>query len=143
MLLRKRNLYLVALAVSLCAMLGSLYYSEIKGLTPCTLCWYQRILMYPIVFLSLIGLRYRDHMLPRYVLPLSLIGGAIAAYHYVIQMFHPAAVNGFINCTKNGVSCTTIDLSYFGFVTIPLLSLIAFLIIAGAMFAALRTGDWK
>ena len=33
--------------VSLVATLGSLYFSEIRGFEPCTLCWYQRILMYP------------------------------------------------------------------------------------------------
>ena len=137
-LMTKRNLYALTFLVSLTAMLGSLYFSEIIGLTPCLLCWYQRIMMYPIVPLSLVGLWYRDHMLPKYVLPLSVAGFITAGYHYVLQMYKPAADNPLFNFTKGSVACTTIDISFFGFITIPLLSFMAFVLISVALYLSLR-----
>ena len=50
----------LALLVALVATLGSLYYSEVRGFIPCTLCWYQRILMYPLVAILLVGLLRRS-----------------------------------------------------------------------------------
>ena len=35
--------------VATLATAGSLYFSEVAGFAPCTLCWYQRIAMYPLV----------------------------------------------------------------------------------------------
>jgi len=64
----------LAFAVALTAMLGSLYFSEIARFIPCTLCWYQRILMYPLTVIILVGIIERDEFLPKYVLPLSIIG---------------------------------------------------------------------
>jgi disulfide bond formation protein DsbB len=142
-LLTKRNIYLLVLIISLAAMLGSLYFSEIVGLTPCELCWYQRILMYPIVLLSLVGLRLRDGNFAKYVLPMSLIGALIAGYHYLLQFWKPAADNPFINCTKGSVACSTIDISYFGFITIPLLSFIAFLLISVVLYMSFRVDRYS
>ena len=124
------------------AMIGSLYYSEIRGLTPCILCWYQRILMYPLVAITAVGLWKRDMMMPRYVLSMSIVGILVSGYHYSLQMFKPAAVNAFINCTKYGVSCTTVDISYYGFITIPLLSFIAFVSITCLMLFSFRVDRW-
>ncbi|MGR5922655.1 disulfide bond formation protein B [Bacillus pacificus] len=42
--------------ISLIATCGSLYFSEILGFTPCNLCWYQRIFMYPLIFLIIIAM---------------------------------------------------------------------------------------
>lgn len=137
-LLVKRNLYLLVFIIALTATVGSLYYSEIIGLIPCVLCWYQRILMYPIVLLSLVGLRLQDPRFPYYVLPMSILGSVIAAYHYLMQMWTPAAENTFINCTKGSTACATIDISYVGFVTIPLLSGIAFILMTIALYLSLR-----
>lgn len=139
----KRNLYGMIFLVSFVATSGSLYFSEAEDLTPCTLCWYQRILMYPLVILSLVALRKRDPLFPRYVLPLSIFGTIIAAYHYKLQMFTPAASNFFFNCNKGSVSCSIIDISYFGFITIPLLSFTAFAIITVLAYLSLRTDRWK
>ncbi len=136
--LSKRNLYLCVLLISATAMLGSLYFSEIVGLTPCELCWYQRILMYPIVLLSVVALRLRDANFPKYILPMSCIGAIIAGYHYLIQMYKPAAENSFINCTKGSIACSTIDISFLGFITIPLMSFVAFLLISILLFFCFR-----
>jgi disulfide bond formation protein DsbB len=139
----KRNLYTIVLLVSLAAMLGSLYFSEIVGLTPCELCWYQRILMYPIAILAIVALVLRDAKFPRYVLPMSIMGMIVAGYHYLLQFYKPAAENSFINCTKGSVACSTIDISFFNFITIPLLSFAAFLLITVALYLSLRIDRYR
>ena len=75
-LLRRHLLHLAWLQATV-ATAGSLYFSEIMDLPPCSLCWYQRIAMYPLVIILALGIRRRDRSLPAYVLPLSLIGLAI------------------------------------------------------------------
>ena len=76
----------LAFGTALTAMLGSLYYSEVAGFVPCTLCWYQRILMYPLSLIVLVGILKQDGNLPDYVLPFSIIGMGVSAYHYLIQV---------------------------------------------------------
>jgi len=117
---------------SIVATLGSLFFSEVLKWTPCLLCWYQRIFMYPLVFIIVIGILRKDKGLPFYVLPLSITGGLVALYHNLLQY-------GIITvpCTV-GVSCVTRYSGWFGFITIPLLSLTAFLIITVCMLILLR-----
>jgi len=120
----------LALGVALTAMLGSLYYSEIAGFVPCTLCWYQRILMYPLTLISLVGLIKQDEYLPYYVLPFSVIGIGVSTYHYLIQIgvfTHPST------CTI-GIPCNVRYVNYFGFVSISFMALTAFILITGIMF---------
>jgi len=121
---QKYGAYL-AFAVALTAMLGSLYYSEIAGFVPCTLCWYQRILMYPLSLIILVGILKQDEYLPGYVLPFSMIGIGVSTYHYLIQqglLAHPAT------CSI-GIPCNLSYVNYFGFITIPFLALTAFTLI--------------
>lgn len=121
-----RNSMYIALLAAWIAMCGSLYFSEIKGYVPCTLCWYQRILMYPLAAVIAIGLLRRDWHLPYYVLPLSLLGLGTSTYHYLLEKTDLFV--GSAAC-RQGVSCTTQWINWFGFVTIPFLALVAFLII--------------
>lgn len=124
----------LAFVTALTAMLGSLYYSEIAGFVPCTLCWYQRILMYPLTLIILVGLIHQDEYLPDYVLPFSIIGLGISSYHYLTQLgflAHPAA------CAV-GIPCNLRYVNYFGFVTIPFMALTAFFIITVIMIAIKR-----
>ena len=79
------NLFYLAWGQAVIATLGSLYYSEIRHFTPCILCWYQRILMYPLVILIAVGILRKDKNLPYYVLPLSFGGMIIALYHVLLQ----------------------------------------------------------
>jgi disulfide bond formation protein DsbB len=136
MLLRQTKTYTYAAwAVAIVAMLGSLYFSEILHWTPCVLCWYQRICMYPLVALIAVGIIKKDRNLPYYVLPLSLIGGAIALFHSLIQVgVIPEAA---APCSE-GISCAVRYGNYFGFITIPLLSFIAFTLISLAMWQVIR-----
>lgn len=121
-----RNSLYIALITAWVAMCGSLYFSEVRGYVPCVLCWYQRILMYPLTLVIAIGLLRRDWNLPYYVLPFSLIGLGVSTYHYLLEKTDLFA--GSAAC-RQGVSCTTQWINWFGFVTIPFLALTAFLII--------------
>lgn len=129
------SLNLIALYVawfqSIVATLGSLYYSEIKHYTPCTLCWYQRILMYPLVVIFAVAILRKEYHIKYYALPLSLIGSIVAFYHVLLQKgFLPESV---APCSI-GASCTIKYAGYFGFITIPVMSVTAFVIISTALF---------
>lgn len=135
--LNRSSLY-IALAAAWIAMLGSLYFSEVKGYVPCELCWYQRILMYPLAAVLAVGLWTRDRHLPKYVLPLSTLGFFVAFYHYLLEKTD--LFDSFAVCSA-GVSCTTMWINWFGFVTIPFLSLMAFTIITVMSVVALLAGE--
>src|SRR5688572_14699531 len=100
----KRNALYGAFGLSLLAMLGSLYYSEILHLPPCVLCWYQRIAMYPLVLLFGVAIykRARDLILPATVL--AVIGWAIAVYHNLL--YFNILPDAAAPCVA-GISCTT------------------------------------
>lgn len=119
----------VALLAAWLAACGSLFFSEVIGWLPCELCWFQRIFMYPLAFIVAIGILRRDRGMYLYVLPLSLIGGAISMYHYLLikTSLFPAPP------CKSGVSCTVDYLDWFGFINIPFMALTAFSIITVMM----------
>lgn len=111
-------------AVTLLATLGSLFFSEVAKFTPCTLCWYQRIFMYPqplIVYLAFIR---EEIIIKPYLLLLNVVGIILSAYHNFIQIFPKASI---LNC-EAGVPCTKIYHLYFGYISIPVMSLTAFLL---------------
>ncbi len=134
--LSKYALY-IAFVQAWLATLGSLFYSQIVGLTPCVLCWYQRIFMYPLVILFTVAIIRRDKNIPYYVLPMTVIGTLIAAYQYLLQM----TPLGAVELTKCDLTnpCSKIDAIYLGFVTIPLMSLAAFLVISIMMAILLKS----
>lgn len=121
--------------VSMIATGGSLYLSEVMGFTPCVLCWYQRIFMYPLVVILGIASWKRQAAIVPYVLPLAVIGGSISTYHILIQKL-PVASEGFAACGPT--SCLDDYLNLFGWLTIPMLALTAFVLIAVSMWQVLR-----
>jgi len=123
-----------AWAVATVAAVGSLYLSEIAHLVPCSLCWYQRIAMYPLVFVLGVGVLRGDASVWRYVLPIAGVGLAIAIYHVTIQ-WQPSLDVGA--CTS-GAPCTGRYLAVFGFISIPTMAGAAFLLIISLMLG-LRT----
>lgn len=114
-----------AWGVAFMAMAGSLYLSEIVHLLPCSLCWYQRIAMYPLVFVLGMGVIQRDTGVWRYGMPLALVGLAIAVYHVTIQWMPSLDVGA---CSV-GAPCTGRYLAVFGFISIPTMAGAAFLLI--------------
>lgn len=112
--------------VSLTATLGSLYLSEIRKFIPCELCWYQRIMMYPLVLILGIATFQGDARVKKYVLPMAVIGAGISLMHYMEQKI--PGFNGIKPCVT-GVPCSGQYINWFGFITIPFLALIAFILI--------------
>ena len=115
--------------------LGSLFFSEIMELAPCALCWYQRIFMFPLVIILLVGLFPFDKSIIRYALPLAIIGWGFAFYHYLL---YSGIIPESIQPCSQGVSCSETYLDLFGFLTIPMLSLISFSIIIGFLLLLRR-----
>jgi disulfide bond formation protein DsbB len=128
--MRGKHILYIAWIQSIAALLGSLYYSEIRHFTPCTLCWYQRILMYPLVIIIVVGILRKDTHLHQYVLPLSILGWFIALYHVLLQK--GILAESIAPCAI-GASCVTKYTGYFGFITIPVMSLTAFTVITICM----------
>jgi len=120
----------IALFAAWVAISGSLFFSEVLGWRPCVLCWYQRILMYPLAIVLGIGIIRRDRGLHLYVLPFSIAGMGVSLYHYLLiktDWLPPPA------CAVD-VPCTVDYLNWFGFINIPFLALTAFLIISCMLF---------
>lgn len=131
-----KRLLTLAWVQSLIATLGSLYFSEVARFTPCTLCWYQRVFMYPLVLILLVGLYRRDRSVTSYALPLAGAGWLIALYHNFLGWSVPPP--GVLVCSL-GISCTERYINWFGFITIPLLSLTAFTVIIICLLRLRRT----
>lgn len=120
----------LAWLVATVATLGSLTYSEVYGFEPCRLCWYQRILMYPLVLVLAVGWWNKDPDVRRYGLPLAGLGMLVSAYHYLIQMF-PTLDAGACGL---GVPCSARYVEVLGFISIPLMAFAGF----AAIVASLR-----
>ncbi|MED1792449.1 disulfide oxidoreductase [Brevibacillus nitrificans] len=123
--------------ISLIATAGSLFFSEVMKYIPCNLCWYQRILMYPLVILLGVASARKDYSMSLYALILSVIGGLISLYHYLIQKV--PALHELGNACGI-VPCNTDYINWFGFITIPFLALIAFTLISVLQFIVLKSG---
>src|SRR3989344_6570372 len=78
---------LLAFIAALISVGGSLFYSQIAGFTPCELCWFQRIFMYPLVFLLGLALLKKNSHIIDYALSLSIVGGIISLYHNYLFAF--------------------------------------------------------
>lgn len=132
-MLKKSSTYtMFAWLVSVAATCGSLYLSEVLNYTPCSLCWFQRIFMYPLVVLMSVAIYRRETIIVPYALPLVIIGGSISIYHIIIQQMPKNSAIAACGPT----SCQEDYLQLFGWVTIPMLALTAFILIAIALILA-------
>lgn len=118
---------LFSFVVATVATLGSFFYSEIAGFKPCELCWFQRILMYPQSLLLGMAFWKKDKIIGDYSIVLSGLGAIIAGYHYLLQL----GLVPSIACSAIGysVSCSQRFVMNFGYITIPMMALTAFLMI--------------
>ena len=133
-----KHAFVLAFNVALVATSGSLFMSDVAHFAPCILCWFQRIFMYPQVVLLGVALWKKDTHIADYGIALSIIGGLIAIYHYLMQI--GIIASGPCSAVGYSVSCTTNFFLYFGYISIPLMSLTAFLLmlfllLAGKEFA--------
>ncbi|WP_088007759.1 disulfide oxidoreductase [Indiicoccus explosivorum] len=133
---QQENGLLLMWGAALIATAGSLYFSEVRGYAPCELCWYQRILMYPLVIILGVAYIQKTPRIALTALVMSVIGGGISLYHYGIQKID-ALGNASDFCGQ--VPCTGQYINWFGFITIPFLALTAFIIIAGVSIYLLKT----
>ena len=116
----------IGAVVAATCMAGSLYFSDVADFIPCTLCWYQRIAMYPLALILAIAAFRGDRAVRFYVVPLASIGAAISTYHSVIEWVPEA---------ETGVCSATIPCSVqwfdpvFGFVSLPFMAFCGFALI--------------
>ena len=113
--------------------LGALFFSEVMELPPCPLCWHQRIFMFPLVLLLPAGLFPFDRRVVRYALPLLAVGWLVSLFH--LLLVHGVIPESIQPCVK-GVSCKEVQIQWLGFVTIPLLSFVAFSVMNALLVAA-------
>ena len=118
------------------ATLGSLFFSEVMQFVPCSMCWYQRIFMYPLVIIFLMSLLFPDDKIFKYSIGLVVVGLFFAIYHNLLMFdIIPESV---VPCVQ-GVPCSTEYINWYGFITIPLLSLVAY----SSLFILLIIGKRK
>jgi disulfide bond formation protein DsbB len=122
-----------AWAVAGIATLGALFFSEVMGIPPCVLCWYQRVFMFPLAIILPLGLFPFDPRVTRYALPLAALGGLVALAH--VLLLAGVIPESLVPCTQ-GVPCKQVQLQWLGFVDIPLLSLVAFIVLFALLLAA-------
>ena len=133
---KKWILLFFAWMTSFVSTLGSLFFSNIMGLPPCSLCWFQRICMYPLVIILVTGLVSFDKGVVKYSLPVALTGWLIAFYHNLL--YYKILPESASPCIQ-GISCTTGQINWLGFITIPLMSLAGFSLIVIFLFLLQRT----
>ena len=115
-----------AWGISLFATLSSLFFSEILNYPPCSLCWYQRIFIYPLVLILPIGIVSKDKNLNSYLMIFSFLGLIVAGYHTLI--YHNIISEAFKVCTAE-LSCKTKQFELFNFLSIPLMSFLSFAVL--------------
>lgn len=113
--------------------LGALFFGEVMQLPPCVLCWYQRIFMFPLALILPLGLFPLDRKVLRYGLMLAVPGGLVAAFHLLLVA---GVIPESIKPCTQGVPCSETVIEWFGFLTIPLLSAVAFATIIALLVAA-------
>ena len=116
--------------IALTATLGSLFLGEVMKLPPCSLCWYQRICLYPLTLVIAVGIVLRDRKLVHYALPLVLAGLGIAVFH---NLLYYGVIDETLSPCTAGVPCSSRQIDWLGFIGIPLMSLAAFVAILLAL----------
>ncbi len=129
----KRNIFLdfvhkyfvyIGFIITFFAVLLSLFYSEIINFIPCHLCWYQRIFMFPLVFLFGTAIWYRERNIIKYILPLTFMGSIFAIYQ---TFFYYFGNSSSFPCDASDVSCYQRLISEFGgYISFPMFSLTIF-----------------
>lgn len=117
-----KNAYTVAFLITMSGMVLSLVYSDVIGYIPCTLCWYQRILLYPEALLLGLALWKGDRAITDYIIALSGLGVVLAIYQKYIELGGAS----LLPCSTTTVSCAKIYVLEFGYVTLPVMGLTSF-----------------
>lgn len=129
------NLLFLCWFIAAASTAGSLFFSEVMEFAPCSLCWYQRICLFPLLFIFLTGLFPFDGNVVKYALPLTSTGWLIALYQNLL--YYKIIPESLKPCTQ-GVSCSEGYIDLFGFLTIPMLALIGFSILTALLLILKR-----
>jgi disulfide bond formation protein DsbB len=116
--------------VATVATLGSLYYSEHAGFVPCELCWYQRILMYPLVIVLGVAALRRDRTVWITALVFVVLGAPLSLYHWLVERV--PAFEESSSCSAL-TPCSAPWFEKLGFVTLAWMAMSAFLLIGVLM----------
>ena len=127
------TLIFIAWLIAAVSTMTSLFFSEIMLLEPCVLCWYQRICIFPLAIILLMGLFPLDKSIIKYALPFAVVGLGFTLYH--IALFYGFIPEGLKPCSK-GIPCDDDSMVLFGFLPIPLLSVVAFSAIIALLLTA-------
>jgi len=111
-----------AWVIALVSVATSIFFSYILQLPPCSLCWYQRIAIFPLIIIFCVGLYKRDHNVGLYAIPLIVIGWFISLYHNLI--YYNLVAKPISMCSA-GASCSERQLDFLGFISIPLMALLS------------------
>ncbi len=125
----------VAALLATVATVGSLYLSEVAHLEPCRWCWFQRIAMYPLALVLIVGLLFRDRTVYRYGLPMCVAGAAMSTWHYLLQHFPD--LEGATTCSITS-PCTVRYAWEFGFVSIPYMAGSVFVLVGALLILSRR-----
>ena len=135
------NLLFGAWFLALASALGSLFFSEIMNFAPCSLCWYQRLALFPLVIILFRGLFPFDKGVLKYSIPFALIGVVLAIYH---NLLYVGIIPENLTPCSQGISCKEEYIELLGFITIPFMSLISFSsILTLLIILKKRISKWK
>jgi len=121
----------IAFLVAALATGGSLFFSEIAHFAPCELCWFERICIYPLAIVMLFVALADDRRAARYLLPLPIVGAGLAVYHVLVERGVVSQTQGCAVSAAGG--CATRWIDEFGYVTIPVLTLTAFVLVFASL----------
>ena len=144
--MKKKTREIIILIQVILAVFGSLYYGRYgdivkdfingsmfhrwNGYIPCELCRFARILMYPILPISIIWIYNKSKEYVNYIIPLSIIWILLELYQYYFQMVNNKGTVKAVICWANTwANCAATDVIYLWFITIPFLCLLAFVVI--------------
>lgn len=114
----------LAFVLTVTATVSSLFYSQIAGFPPCSLCIIQRILLFPQILILGIAWYLEAHRLIKYSSGLSAVGMIVAAYNSYLQFGGSEHI--FCNVLSNGVSCAQRYFLELGYITMPIMSFTIF-----------------
>jgi disulfide bond formation protein DsbB len=120
----------LALLVAATATAGSLYYSQVVGFTPCELCWFQRICMYPLVAVLAVGVLRRDHATGWYAAPLVGVGAPLGLYHWLVERV--PSITSTTSCSL-AAPCAIPPFEELGYLTMAFMAMSAFLLIGALL----------
>ncbi len=125
-----------AFVVALAASLAVLFVGEVMGQAPCNLCWFQRAFMFPLAIILAVAAFRSDASVWVYAVPLAAAGWLIAGFHTLLYAgIIPETIRP---CTASGPSCSGANMTIFGRVPLPALSLAAFMAIIALLLLARR-----